>query len=228
MGLVTTAKVVTRAEYYGRRSVLQPGNREWVTTVETVNALGWTMPPLIIFKGIRYIESWFYDTPTDWRIEVSPNGWTTDAISLGWLQTIFILLSTNRIRGQYRLLILDGHRSHLTPEFDRLCTENKIIPIYMPAHSSHLLQPLDVGCFAVLKRSYGRLVDQQTRMGINHIDKLDFLAAYPQARLDTFKDRTIQNAFRATGLVPVDPTQVLEKLNIQLRTPTPVVERPSS
>ena len=74
----------------------------------------------------------------------------------------------------------------------------------MPAHSSHLLQPLDVGCFAILKRSYGRLVDQQT-LGINHIDKLDFLAAYPQARIDAFKTRTIQNAFRATGLVPVDP-----------------------
>ena len=28
MGLTATARVVTRAEYYGRRSVLQPGNRE--------------------------------------------------------------------------------------------------------------------------------------------------------------------------------------------------------
>ena len=50
MGLVSTARVVTRAEYYGRRSVLKPGNREWVTAVETVNALGWVLPPLIIFK----------------------------------------------------------------------------------------------------------------------------------------------------------------------------------
>ncbi|RJE17428.1 Pogo transposable element [Aspergillus sclerotialis] len=28
MGLIATTKVVTRAEYYGRRSLLQPGNRE--------------------------------------------------------------------------------------------------------------------------------------------------------------------------------------------------------
>jgi hypothetical protein len=40
MGLVSTARVVTRAEYYGQRYVLQPGNREWATAVETVNALG--------------------------------------------------------------------------------------------------------------------------------------------------------------------------------------------
>ena len=97
----------------------------------------------------------------------------------------------------------------------------------MPPHSSHLLQPLDVGCFAVLKRSYGRLVDQQTRMGINHIDKLDFFAAYPRAREDAFQTNTIQNAFKATGLIPLNAAEVLHKLNIQLRPPSPP-DRPSS
>ena len=229
MGLVSTAKVVIRAEYYGRRSVLQPGNREWVTTVEAINALGWCLPPMIIFKGKRYIESWFCsDLPDDWRFEVSPNGWTTDEIGLRWLQKLFIPATTSRTRGRYRLLILDGHGSHLTPEFDKICAENDVIPICMPPHSSHLLQPLDVGCFAVLKRSYSGLVDQQTRCGINHIDKLDFLAAYPHARTDAFKTNTIQNAFRATGIVPIDTEPVLSKLNVQLRSPTPVPSRPSS
>jgi hypothetical protein len=54
---------------------------------------------------------------------------------------------------------------------------NHIIPICMPAHSSHLLQPLDIGCFALSKHSYGRMVEQKMRNGINHIDKLDFLEA---------------------------------------------------
>jgi hypothetical protein len=81
------------------------------------------------------------------------------------------------------------------PEFDRLRIENDVISIFMPPHSSHLLQPLDVGCFAVLKRSYGHLADQQSRMGINHIHKLDFLAAYPRAREDAFQAKGIQNAF---------------------------------
>jgi DDE superfamily endonuclease. len=59
IGLVSTVKVVTRANYYGRRSVIQLGNRVWVTTVETINTLGWCLPPMIIFKGKRYIELWF-------------------------------------------------------------------------------------------------------------------------------------------------------------------------
>ncbi|OQE33586.1 hypothetical protein PENCOP_c060G01518, partial [Penicillium coprophilum] len=40
MGLTSTAKVITRSEYYGRRPVLQPRNREWVTTIECTNASG--------------------------------------------------------------------------------------------------------------------------------------------------------------------------------------------
>ena len=68
----------------------------------------------------------------------------------------------------------------------------------MPPHSSHLLQPLDIGCFASLKRAYGKLVERQIRLGINHIDKLDFLEAYPLARVETFKSATIQNSFRSS------------------------------
>ena len=51
----------------------------------------------------------------------------------------------------------------------------------MPVHSSHILQPLDIGCFAVLKRAYGQIVEMKMRLGINHINKLDFLEAYPHA-----------------------------------------------
>jgi hypothetical protein len=73
--------------------------------------------------------------------------------------------------------------------------ENKIIPVCMPPHSSHLLQPLNVGCFAVLKRHYGQLVEQQIRLGFNHIDKIDFLTAFPQARTMAYKAQTIRNSF---------------------------------
>lgn len=93
--------------------------------------------------------------------------------------------------------VLDGHGSHLTPQFDRTCAQNNIIPICLPPHSSHLLQPLDVGCFAVLKCIYGRLVEESMRLGINHIYKLDFLAAYPKARLGALKLEKYQKWLRS-------------------------------
>ncbi|RJE18836.1 Pogo transposable element [Aspergillus sclerotialis] len=229
MGIIATTKVVTRAEYYGRRSVLQPGNREWVTSIECVNSTGFVLPPCIIFKStIYHQQAWYDDLPDDWRIEISQNGWTTDEIGLRWLEKLFIPITTSRTRGKYRLLVLDGHGSHLTPRFDRLCYENDIIPICMPPHSSHLLQPLDIGCFAPLKRAYGGIIEAKTRCNINHIDKLDFLAAFPKARTEAFKPVTIQNAFAAAGLVPYNPDRVISTLNIQLRTPTPPGTRPGS
>ena len=79
---------------------------------------------------------------------------------------------------QYQLLILDGHGSHGTPEFDHFCTKHLIIVLCMPPHSLHLLQPLDVGCFAPLKRLYRKQVEANIQLEINHMDKLEFLVSY--------------------------------------------------
>jgi hypothetical protein len=93
--------------------------------------------------------------------------------------------------GKRRLLVLDSHESHLTATFDKTCQENSIIPICMPPHASHLLQPLDVGCFAVLKRSYGTRVAEYTRLGIDSIEKDDFLDIFPAARNDSFRESIV-------------------------------------
>ena len=120
----------------------------------------------------------------------------------------------SRTKGIYRLLILDGHSSHATPEFDRYCTTNKIITLCMPPHTSHLLQPLDVSCFAPLKRSYGKEVQELVRCGIQHIDKEDFLAIYRTIRPTVFTKQNIESGFRATGLLPYEPQRVLSSLTV--------------
>jgi hypothetical protein len=228
MGARSSQKVVTRVDYYGRRSILQPGNREWVTVIEAICADGYSLPPCVIFKAKVAIAGWFDNLPKDWRFEVSNNGRTTDEIGLRWLQKLFIPSTNSRVRGRFRLLILDGHGSYLTPQFDRICAENDIIPLCIPAHSSHLLQPLDVGCFAVLKRAYGRFVSDLARRGYNHIDKFDFLEDYQRARQEAYQSSTIRNSFAASGLVPIDAERVLSKLDISLRTPSLPSSRPSS
>jgi hypothetical protein len=134
---------------------------------------------------------------------------------------VFEKHSAHRTRGVYRLLILDGHGSHLTPEFDLFCTEYSIITLYMPPHSSHLLQPCDVSFFAVLKRLYGQQIQGYMRRGSHHIDKQDFLEAYLIARTEAATLANIQSGFTATGLVLHDPERVLSKLHTQLHTPTP-------
>ncbi|CBF86544.1 hypothetical protein AN2291.2 [Aspergillus nidulans FGSC A4] len=90
MGLCAHQKVITKSESCGRRPVLQPGNCEWVTAIESISASGWALPPTLIFKGKQYNQAWFTGLPPDWRFEISTNGWTTNEISLRWLQKQFI------------------------------------------------------------------------------------------------------------------------------------------
>ncbi|KAJ5300123.1 hypothetical protein N7508_007366 [Penicillium antarcticum] len=206
IGVTATSKVVTRSEYYGKRAVAEPGNREWVTAIECIGS-GFALDPYIIFKGRVFIQGWFEYLPKGWRLDKSENGWTTNEIGLRWLSESFIPQTKSRRQGRWLLLILDGHSSHLTPRFHKLCAENDIIAICMPAHSSHILQPLDIGCFAPLKRSYGRIVDRWMRAGVDFVDKLEFLSNYPEARSDAFTFETIQNSFRAAGLLPYNPTE---------------------
>lgn len=142
-------------------------------------------------------------------------------MGLTWLTDVFEKYTKDRTKGIYRLLILDGHRSHITPEFDLFCKDRNIITLCMPPHSSHLLQPLDISCFAVLKRSYGRQIEDLMRVGVSHINKSDFLPAYLTARIESLTSNIIRSGFTAAGLVPYDPERVLSKLNTQLRTPTP-------
>ena len=48
----------------------------------------------------------------------------------------------------------------------------------MPAHSSHLLQPLNVACFLLLKRKYGDAILGLARNRTNYISKETFLPAF--------------------------------------------------
>jgi hypothetical protein len=223
MGVIATAKVVTNTDRAGRPRTTQPGNREWVTVIESICVRGFAIPPLVIFDAKVHQSTWYENglLPYDWSIAVSENGWTNNEIGLIWLKDVFDKYTKNRTIGQYRLLILDGHGSHVTPDFDRFCLDHSIIVLCMPPHSSHLLQPLDVSCFSVLKRSYGKLVEKQMSLGVNHIDKQEFLLLYQQARTEALHEKNIRSGFAATGLVPYDPNRVLSFLHIQFRTPSP-------
>jgi hypothetical protein len=107
--------------------------------------------------------------------------------------------------------------------FQDICKDNNIITLCMPAHASHILQPLDVGCFSPLKRAYKKEVGALANSSINRIDKLAFLAAFTTVYQGAFSSESIKAGFRATGLVPLDPGVVVSKLEIKPRTPSPLL-----
>jgi hypothetical protein len=160
MGKIITTLVVTGSERRGRPKTIQPGSREWTTVVQGINAAGWAIPPFLIFAGQYLLSAWFEDEtiPRDWEIGVSDNGWKNNFLGVAWLKH-FIKHTIQLMVGLRRLLILDGHENHHSVEFEALCKENNIFTLSMPPQSSHLLQPLDIGCFSPLKRAYSRQME---------------------------------------------------------------------
>lgn len=68
-----------------------------------------------------------------------------------WLKKDFEPASAARNHsGRDRLLILDGHNSHCSYKFVSYAAAHNIDIICLPAHTTHALQPCDVGVFSPL------------------------------------------------------------------------------
>jgi hypothetical protein len=212
----------TGSERCARPDLIQPGDRKWVTLIQSICAAGYATPPFIIYKGRVHISAWYKeaDIPRNWKLLVSENGWTNNALGLEWLKHFDAHTKTRRV-GVYRLLILDGHESHLNQDFKDYCLKNKILTLCMPSHSSHILQPLDVVCFMPLKHKYSQRVRDLARRRVFHINKEGFLSAFKDAFFDVFTKENCRKAFEASGLVPINAQVVLDCLEVRLRTPPP-------
>ena len=92
----------------------------------------------------------------------------------------------------------------------------------MPAHSSHYLQPLDVGCFSPLKKAYTGQIERLIRNSYNHITKETFLDVFKQAHSQAITKDNILGAFHGSGLVPYNLDTVISKLDIKLCIPSPL------
>ena len=85
--------------------------------------------------------------------------------------------------------------------------------LYLPAHSTHLLQLLNVGVFGSLKQNYKTLLAEKTRFTNYNIDKANFISLIQKARRQGISVQNIRSAWRATGLVPYNPSVVFQKLS---------------
>ncbi|EMT63314.1 Pogo transposable element with KRAB domain [Fusarium odoratissimum] len=214
-----------------KKSVLirQPGSRSWITILECISATGKVLRPLVIFKGKTVQQQHFpekLDFLEDWEFTCSEKGWTNNHIALIWLKTVFIPSTKPENPKEPRLLILDGHGSHMTEDFLFECYNNNIFVLFLPAHASHVLQPLDVAVFGPLKRAYRKfLSDLASVADSSHIGKITFLYTYDKARKEAITKLNALAGWKATGLWPVNLAKVLINPMVTQppKTPAPVV-----
>ena len=143
----------------------------------------------------------------DLQFSVSPSGWTNDDLGVAWLQQVFDPVTSKKARRKYRLLILDGHGSHVTKAFIDYCDLHRILVLVYPPHATHTLQPLDVSCFKPLSQSYSNelIYHNHNTKGWLPTGKADFISLFWPAWVNTFTKSLILRAFEVTGIYPLHP-----------------------
>ncbi|KAK6063722.1 transposase [Seiridium cupressi] len=175
--------------------------RLWTTLIETVRANGTILTPGIIFKGTEMQQQWFLDefkAIADWHLE-----------------DVYLPQTTPKDPSDARLIILDRHGSHRSDEFMVSCYRNNVFLCFLPAHTSHGLQPLDNGVFNILKAAYRReLAKFAFLTDAAPVDKINFLRCYINAK-KAVKEHHIRSAWAHTGNHPISRTKALTHPEIQ-------------
>ncbi|KAL0830078.1 hypothetical protein ABMA28_003535 [Loxostege sticticalis] len=148
-------KVVGLKGYPSTRTTSSAGKAN-TTVLFASNAAGGKGPPFIIFKGKNVWSAWTSEEAyPGTKYSATPNGWIDSETFEEYMTKSFI--SMVKDDKEPTLLIFDGHSTHVQLSVVEKAKQNNITFIKLPPHSSHLLQPLDLGVF----KPYKDLWDQE-------------------------------------------------------------------
>ena len=106
-------------------------------------------------------------------------------------------------------MIFDGHKSYISVDFIDWAKEQKIILFVLPAHTSHILQPLDVACFGPFQKIYNNKCQKLMRTGPASISRYDVCKLACETYTLALSAVNLQSAFRKTGIYPVDRNVII-------------------
>jgi DDE superfamily endonuclease len=138
------------------------------------------------------------------RISTSETGWTDNHLGFEWFQKVFIPQASARRDdpNDKILLILDGHGSHEAVKMIDLSEQHNIQILLLPPHTTHKLQPLDVGVFGPLQKAWITQCDKAVEETGEEIPLKDFVKVYLEVRNIAFQPETIRTAWRKSGCYP--------------------------
>ncbi|KAJ8886511.1 hypothetical protein PR048_012722 [Dryococelus australis] len=191
---------------------------EMHTLVGCICADGTWIPPFVIFKGVWWNDNLSEGSLANSRTRLSPKGWITSELFLEWFQFFIHSIPPNRPV----VLFMDSHSSHITPEVIELAHEQDIFLLTFPSHTSHLLEPFDVGVYRALKCNWSKQLNSYVK---KYPDKKpnngNFYKLFNPAFTETFIAQTIQNSFERFGIMPLNKSLIL----IKSQAPTKLIEK---
>lgn len=197
----------------GERNVYQQVNadeKDCLTVLVTGNANGEIAPPLIVFKYARIPLQLSESVPKHWGIGKSETGWMTGALFFEFISNVFHPFLLEKKIPLPVIVFIDGHASHLTLHTSKFCKEHGIILVALLPNSTHLIQPMDVAVFRVLKENWKKKVHQWRVSNLDQpvLKKIHFAPLLEETMAECITPSILQNGFRKTGLVPWNPEAV--------------------
>jgi hypothetical protein len=129
----------------------QDGSREFISCLVCISVIGRAIPPLLVYPGAsQYLRlSWVSNVTakSGAHFVLSPSGWSSNRIGRAWLEQVFERYTKPARATTKRLLIVDGHLSHVNMDFVNWADRHGIILLILPPYTTYRLQPLNVGLF---------------------------------------------------------------------------------
>ncbi|MES9884149.1 MAG: hypothetical protein ABW185_25160 [Sedimenticola sp.] len=180
-----------------------------VTVIGAGNALGTPIPAFFIFPGKRMRTELLEGATPGVAGTVSDNGWSNGAIFKDYLQNHFLKFVQGRDTTQPLLVLYDGHRSHVSIDLIEWANNENIILFVLSPHTSHVLQPLDVGCFGPFQRIYNDMRHKLMRANkSSSVPKHALCELACKAYMLSITQANLRASFRKSGIYPFNPAEV--------------------
>ena len=182
------------------------GKSATTTIIGCGSAAGVAVPPFFVFPGARMRSDLLEGTSPGADGDVSETGWSNGQVFRKYLQNHFIKYIPRD--DHYALLLMDGHSTHVSVGLIEWAKEHRIILYILPAHTSHLLQPLDVGCYGPLQRVYNNECHKQMRLTSSVITRYNVGELASRAYTKALSPENLQTAFQKTGIYPLNAAAI--------------------
>ncbi|XP_045166969.2 uncharacterized protein LOC123530264 [Mercenaria mercenaria] len=110
--------------------------------------------PLVIYSKYLLRNNFTEVIPEEWRFATSESRYINSELFLSWFQESFVKQCG---RALPICVVMNNHVTHLNKELIDFAKKEHIDMICVPANSTHLLQPLDVGYYHLLKQNFANL-----------------------------------------------------------------------
>ena len=113
------------------------------------------------------------------------------------------------------LIPYDGQRSHVNINLINWAQTENLILFILPAHISHVLQPLEIGCFEPFERIYNKVSHKFMRENRGKsITRYNICELGCSAYIKAFSPENLRSSFRKAGIYPFNP-DIVDPVNFK-------------